>query len=152
MTYVVSLRPVAESDIDVFYEHQADPVAVAMAGTRARDRADHLEFWTTRILVNPLGIVRTVVVDGAVVGNILSWVDEEGRRQVGYRFGRQYWGRGIATQALGLYVDDLRDRPLFAFVVGHNIGSQRVLEKNGFVRISSELASDGIEEFLFVLN
>ena len=35
--------------------------------------------------------------------NIGSWQDD-GRRLVGYWIGRQYWGRGVATQALARFV------------------------------------------------
>jgi len=56
--------------------------------------------------------------------------------ELGYYIGRAYWGRGIATQAVGLaceYVfkntDILR---IFAEPFAHNIASCRVLEKSGF--------------------
>ena len=130
---MISLRPVEAADIEVFYEHQADPVATEMAAFPARDRATHHEHWTTRILVNPTGIARTVLVDGAVAGNIISWIDEDGRRLVGYWLGREFWGRGIASAALAEYLREVGERPLHAFVAAHNIGSRRVLEKNGFV-------------------
>jgi RimJ/RimL family protein N-acetyltransferase len=150
---VIVLRPVQTADIDIFYEHQADPVAVEMAATTARDQASHREFWTKRILVNPDGVARTVVVDGVVAGNIISWIDS-GERMVGYRYGRAFWGRGIATEALRLYVDQLEERPLYADVAVHNIGSQRVLEKAGFRRISDapKIEDDGVKLYPYRLD
>jgi RimJ/RimL family protein N-acetyltransferase len=53
---------------------------------------------------------------------------------VGYWLGREFWGKGIATQALAELVEEL-DRPLYAEVSTNNIGSIRVLEKCGFVEI-----------------
>ena len=67
----------------------------------SRDRASHFEVWTTKIMVNPDGLARTVLVDGAVAGNMLSW-SNDGERYVGYWIGRDFWGRGVATEALGL--------------------------------------------------
>jgi RimJ/RimL family protein N-acetyltransferase len=45
---------------------------------------------------------------------------------------------GIATKALTLFLQVVDVRPLFARVVKDNIGSFRVLEKNGF-----ELSGEG---------
>jgi RimJ/RimL family protein N-acetyltransferase len=151
---VISLRPVEVADVDIFYVHQSDPVATEMAAFPARDRATHHEHWTKRVLVNPSGIARSVLVDGAVVGNIISWVDEDGRRLIGYWIGREFWGRGVASAALAEYLREVDERPLHAFVAAHNKGSRRVLEKNGFVLAESqpEREQSDIEEFLLVLN
>jgi RimJ/RimL family protein N-acetyltransferase len=56
---------------------------------------------------------------------------------VGYWLGREFWGQGIATQALALFLKEERTRPLVAHVAQHNIGSRRVLEKCGFVVVSA---------------
>ena len=59
---------------------------------------------------------------------------------VGYWIGKAYWGRGIASAALRLFLDDVeRHRPLLATVVEHNAGSRRVLEKAGFQLVAREL-------------
>jgi hypothetical protein len=41
----VSLRPVTEADLDSFYEHQADPEAIAMAALTSREREAHRAHW-----------------------------------------------------------------------------------------------------------
>jgi RimJ/RimL family protein N-acetyltransferase len=64
---------------------------------------------------------------------------------VGYWLGKAYWGRGIASSALALFLDDERHRPLLATVAAHNVGSRRVLEKAGFEFDSSKLVDDGPE-------
>ena len=150
---MIELRPVEVSDLDAFYEFQADPEAVAMAVFGgSRDRETHFEVWTTKIMVNPDGVARTVLVDGTVAGNMLCW-SNDGERYVGYWIGREFWGRGVATEALGLFVREIPERPLTALVVVTNPGSQRVLEKNGFVRIEQRPSpDDGIEEFVYRLD
>jgi len=100
--------------------------------------------------------VRTVVVDGIVAGNFGSW-QEDGQQLLGYWVGREHWGRGVATQALALLVDELSTRPLYAHVAVHNVGSIRVLVKCGFRRDRGQEAKaptpdDGIEELVFVLD
>ena len=48
---------------------------------------------------NPDSTLRTIVADGVVVGNAVSWTGDEGR-MVGYWIGKEHWGRGIASAAL----------------------------------------------------
>lgn len=151
---MITLRPLDEADIEVFYEHQADQVGAAMAAFPSRDRATHFDHWAKKVRGNPTGTVRTVLVDGALAGNVVSWMDAELGRLMGYWIGRQFWGRGVATEAVRLYLTEVTERPIHAFVALHNVGSQRVLEKNGFVRVSGEpeIGADGVAELLFVLN
>jgi RimJ/RimL family protein N-acetyltransferase len=127
---MVTLRPVEPSDLPVFYEHQRDPVAIAMAGVGGRERAAFDEHWE-RILADDASLIRTVVVDGRVAGNVLSF-EREGRREVGYWIGRDHWGRGVATAALVAFLGEEPTRPLYAGVERANGGSLRVLEKCGF--------------------
>ena len=91
--------------------------------------------------------------DGVTAGNLGSWEDG-GQQLLGYWIWRPFWGRGIATKALALFVDEVSTRPLHAHVVRHNVGSIRVLEKCGFRRDRDQEAhaSDGdIEELVYVL-
>lgn len=149
---MITLRPVAEEDIEAFFEHQADEQASAMAAFPSRDRPSHFAHWA-KILANADNVTRTVVVDGQVAGNVGSWVDE-GRRYVGYWIGREFWGRGVATVALGNFVAEVIERPIYAFVAVSNVGSVRVLEKNGF-RVANPQPpphlDDDVEERLYVL-
>ncbi|MET9336713.1 GNAT family protein [Nonomuraea sp. NPDC003804] len=46
----------------------------------------------------------------------------------------EYWGRGIGTAALGLFLRQERTRPLHADPFAGNTGSVRLLEKHGFQR------------------
>jgi RimJ/RimL family protein N-acetyltransferase len=142
----VVLRPVVVGDLDALYEHQADPVAAAMAAFPSRERKAFFAHWTTRVLANPAGVVRAVVVDGVVAGNVVSWLDGP-RRLVGYWIGRSWWGRGVATAALSLFLDEVPSRPLYADVATANAGSVRVLEKCGFVAVGDlNVGEDGVEE------
>lgn len=150
----VRLRDVEDADLDVFVEHQADPRAVEMAAFPARDRQQFDAHWA-KLRADDTLIVRTVVVDGVVAGNIGSW-SADGQQLVGYWIGREFWGRGVATRGLALFVDEVPVRPLYAYVAVHNVGSIRVLEKCGFRRDRAQegelpTPDDGIEEFVFAL-
>jgi RimJ/RimL family protein N-acetyltransferase len=134
---IVTLRDVTQADLPVFFEFERDPVANEMAAFPARDREAFMEHWTSNILGNDDGLSRTILLDGAVVGNILSWADPEGRL-VGYWIGRQHWGKGVASRALALFLTEVDTRPLLAHVAVHNRGSIRVLEKCRFMVVGQQ--------------
>ena len=133
----VELREVIEDDLLVLFAHQQDPEATAMAAFPARERDAFLAHWT-KILADERVAKRTILVDGVVAGNIVSFT-QEGEREVGYWIGREYWGRGVATAALRAFLDDNATRPLVAHVAEHNVASRRVLENCGFA-----VVGDGI--------
>jgi RimJ/RimL family protein N-acetyltransferase len=137
------LRDVTEDDLPVFFEQQLDPEAVEMAAFPAREREAFFDHWH-RTMAHDTNVVRTIVSDGEVVGNMLSW-EHDGKRLVGYWLGREFWGRGLATQALAEFVDELAVRPLYAEVATTNIGSIRVLEKCGFTQVGT--VTEQSEEF-----
>ncbi|HWN23232.1 MAG TPA: GNAT family N-acetyltransferase, partial [Gaiellaceae bacterium] len=97
------LREVVEADLPAFYEHQRDREAAAMAAFPPRERDAFMAHWA-KTLANDSALTWTVVSDGAVAGNIGCWEDD-GRRLVGYWIGREFWGRGLATQALAELLD-----------------------------------------------
>ncbi len=149
----VTLRAVAEADLPIFYEQQLVPEATQMAAFPSRTREAFMAHWA-KILVNKNGIIKTILFDGHVAGNILSW-EQSDKWEVGYWLGKEFWGKGIATKALAEFLDIVKIRPLFAHVVKHNIGSQRVLQKCGFViagedKFAEENGTE-IEEFLLKL-
>jgi RimJ/RimL family protein N-acetyltransferase len=141
------LRKVVESDLDAFYEHQREPEANEMAIFPARDRETFYAHWR-RILADDSTIQRTIVHEGEVAGNIGCW-EQEGKRLVGYWIGKDFWGKGIATRALTELAAEIPERPLHAWVATTNVGSIRVLEKSGFVRVDSRTTD--VEELLYEL-
>lgn len=127
----VSLRDVTEDDLPIFFAFQLDEEANRLAAFTPRDEASFMAHWR-RNLSNPANDTQTIVCDGRVVGNIAAF-EWDGPREVGYWIGREFWGRGIATRALALFLTQVATRPLYAHVATHNIASRRVLEKCGFI-------------------
>ena len=158
MTHDLQLRPVVDDDLAIFFDQQLDPDANYMAAFTAKDPADRAAFMAhwQRILANPTVIVRTIVVDGAVVGSVLSY-EEEGRPEVSYWLGKPYWGQGIATRALAAFLADVnRTRPIYARAAKDNAGSLRVLAKCGFSIADEDKGYANargmeVEEYLLVL-
>lgn len=144
MTNDVRLRDVTEADLPIFFEQQLDPQATRMAAFPSRDRDAFMAHWA-KIMTRDTNILKTILFDGQVAGNIVSW-EQDGQREVGYWLGKEYWGRGIATKALAAFLHQVKTRPLYAHVARHNVASRRVLEKCGFRK-----DSEGIEEFILIL-
>jgi RimJ/RimL family protein N-acetyltransferase len=135
MTNSITLREVTASDLPIFFEHQSDSEANRMAAFPARDKDAFTAHWE-KILHDKACVIRAIVFAGSVAGNIVSW-GQSGDRKVGYWIGKTYWGQGIASAALALFLGHENMRPLKAHVAKHNAASIRVLQKCGFT-ISGE--------------
>jgi RimJ/RimL family protein N-acetyltransferase len=129
----VRLRDVEERDLEVFFEQQHDPEAARRSKFPPRDRERFMTHWATKVLGDPTVLVQTVTVDGDPAGNVVAWWDQD-RRFIGYWFGRPYWGRGIGTKAVTLFLQQEQTRPLYADPYTGNTGSVRLLERCGFER------------------
>lgn len=154
MTTDVQLRAVQTGDLPVLFTHQLDPEATRMAGFPSRSRDAFMAHWT-KLLTEPQGaITRTIVFQGQVAGHMGCW-EQGGERHVGYWIGRELWGRGIASAALALLLQEVSVRPLRANVVKHNLASIRVLQKCGFTISGEEkfAGTDGaqLEELTLIL-
>ena len=131
----VILRDVIEADLPIFFDQQLDPEATQMAAFPSRNRDAFMPHWK-KIMGNENVTVRTILFEGHVAGNVVSW-EQSGEREVGCWIGKEYWGKGIGTKALAEFLSYVKTRPLVAHVAKHNIGSFRVLQKCGFA-ISGE--------------
>jgi RimJ/RimL family protein N-acetyltransferase len=152
------LRDVLSDDLPIFFEQQLDAEASIMAAFTARDPTDRAAFMTHwhKILGIDTCIIRAILFNGQVVGSVSSY-EEEGKPEVTYWLGREYWGKGIATWALNeLLQHHSQKRPMYARVAKDNLGSRRVLEKCGFKIIGeskgfANARSQEIEEFILEL-
>ncbi len=154
MTSLVRLRDVLESDLPVFFDHQRDPQANRVASFPPRSWDAFMTHWREKIFGDELVIKQTILCGDQVAGNIVCFRDSD-RWLVGYWIGREFWGQGVATLALATFLDQISMRPLEAYVAADNIGSIRVLQKNGFAEVASGgLASEraAVEELQFRLN
>lgn len=158
MTNELLLRDIVDDDLPIFFEHQLDREANFMAAFTAKDPTDREAFtahWR-RILADETVVIKTIIFDGQVAGSVSSYEDE-GKPEVTYWLGREYWGKGIATWALKeLLTHHNQTRPIYARVAKDNLGSRRVLEKCGFLVIGesngfANARGQEIEELLLEL-
>ena len=93
-------------------------------------------------------LILGVYMDGDFCGlaEIYGYRAELLKASVGYRLSEKYWGRGIATEALGLMQDYLLTRTDVRFITAStmvdNKASANVLRKNGFRRVFRAVPED----------
>ncbi|WP_082458555.1 GNAT family N-acetyltransferase [Sphingomonas sp. Leaf10] len=126
----VRLRPVRSEDLPVFFAHQCDPVAAAMAGFTPRDRVNFDAHWH-RILADTDCIVATIEADDAPLGYVSTFLQDR-RREIAFWIDRAAWNRGIARAAVSAFLAQHPERPVFATVLATNAGSRAVLHASGF--------------------
>ena len=158
MTNELYLRDVVNDDLSIFFENQLDQEANYMAAFTAKDPTNQEAFtahWH-KILANETNIIRTIIFHEQVAGSVSSYEDE-GKPEVTYWLGKEYWGKGIATRALKEFLANHNTiRPIYARVAKDNPGSRRVLEKCGFTVLSeskgfANARGQEIEELLLEL-
>ncbi|MFC4122235.1 GNAT family N-acetyltransferase [Nonomuraea zeae] len=132
----VRLRDVVEADLEVFLAQEHDPEAARRSNFPPREREAFIRHWITRILGDPTVHVQAVLVGGELAGNLVAWWEGD-ERFIGYWLGREFWGRGIGTQAMTLFLREEQVRPLYADPFHSNTASIRLLEKHGFQRKES---------------
>jgi ribosomal-protein-alanine N-acetyltransferase len=135
------LRPFQPSDATVAFGWFGDPVVMRFTPTGPDKSIEETEARLVSYQKHQdmHGFSKWVVVErnsGAAIGDSglfvlqgYGWVD------LGFRFARQYWDNGFATEVASAWVNaalDIRIVELGAFVHPENLASIRVLEKIGF--------------------
>ena len=141
----VTLRPVLEADLPILFQQQLEPEAIAMSAYPSKDKGEFMRHWEG-ILKNKAIVARTIIYKEKIAGHIICW-REKYEQQVGYWIGKSFWGRGIASSALADFLQEVKIRPLYAYVTNHNLASKRVLEKCGFTMLD-----EGTKISVFKLN
>jgi RimJ/RimL family protein N-acetyltransferase len=136
------LRPFTAADLDDLCRLFADPDVMRYIGKGVRDSAETkstfdrmMSHWTQ------LGFGMWAVHDkesGRFVGRCgLHPLANTGEVELGYTFHREFWGRGLATEAsreaLRFGFESLRLERVVAIARTANVASRRVMEKVGMV-------------------
>jgi len=136
----ITLKTFTSADINDFMEWATDDeVTKHMMWNSYAARSEAESFFTNLVEKHPW--FKAICLDKKVIGSITL---DKGKgihsckAELGYVIARKYWGNGCATQAIKLAIEtgfnDLDVERIEAYVDPTNIGSQRVLEKNGFLR------------------
>ena len=136
---ILRLCPSKPEDLEQFFKFQVDPIACNIAAFTAKDPTDKEAYMQkyAPLLSDPTIHMKTIFYNDQVVGSI-SKFEIEGEAEITYWINRQYWGQGIATKALELFFTQEKMRPIFGRTAFDNIGSQKVLLNNGFIKTGSD--------------
>ena len=137
----LSLRPLADGDLDALFVWESDPRAVELAAFTRPDPSDRSAFDAhyERVRSNPSNLLLAIDDDGEFVGTVSSFT-VEGDREVSYWIAPERWGEGLASRALRAFLAVEQTRPLYGRVADHNAASAKVLARTGFVEVGSETA------------
>ena len=135
----LKLRPTEFSDLDILFEFQMDKEGGYLAAFLPKDPTDKLAYIEkyTKLIDDPTVNNQTIILDNVIVGSIAKFV-MEGDTEITYWIDRKFWGQGIATKALKEFLEIETRRPIFGRVAFDNFGSQKVLEKCGFVKVGTD--------------
>lgn len=154
----ITLRPTEISDLDILFQFQLDKESGYLAAFMPKDPADKSAYINKHIklLLDPFVNNQTIILNNTVVGSIEKFV-MEGRNEITYWIDKNYWGKGIATTALEAFLKIELTRPIFGRVAFDNIGSQKVLEKCGFIKTGMDKGFANarqmvIEEYIYRLS
>ena len=153
----IKLKPTEILDLDTLFKFQLDKEGGYLAAFMPKDPTDKSAYISkyTKLLSEPTVNNQTILVDNIIVGSIAKFI-MEGNTEITYWIDREYWGQGIATEALRQLLAIESIRPIFGRVAFDNFGSQKVLEKCGFVKIGFDKGFANarqmeIEEFIYKL-
>ena len=154
----IILRKTDIDDLEFFFQFQLDKEASFLAAFTPEDQTDKTAYLTkhTKLLSDPTVNNQTILVDNVIVGSVAKFV-MEGDAEITYWLDKKFWGQGIATKALKIFLTIETTRPIFGRVAFDNFGSQKVLEKCGFIKIGSDKGfanarQKETEEFIYKLN
>jgi RimJ/RimL family protein N-acetyltransferase len=142
MSTSIRLRPVEPADIAAFYVHSQEAF-VPTSALPADDECEQMKLFEQRWerqLADRNMLIRSIVHQGSLAGYVAHF-PQFGKPAIAYWLGREFWSRGIATAAVGMFIPLVNVRPLFARVSPDNRRSIRVLAKLGFVIVANERES-----------
>ncbi|WP_181282077.1 GNAT family N-acetyltransferase [Arthrobacter woluwensis] len=133
------LRELRDADLDAVFAWESDPAGIGLAAFTRSDPNDRDAFdeHYRKIGAEPSNLIRVIEAEGEPVGTISSfWIDDD--REISYWIARAWWGQGIASRALGLFLAEETTRPLRGRVAETNPASRAVLRKNGFEEVGQD--------------
>lgn len=154
---VITLQKTAITDLDHFFLFQLDQEANYLAAFTSKDPTDKTAYLQKygKCLNDPTINMYTIIVDGVIAGSIAQF-EVAGHAEITYWIDKKHWAQGIATKALTQLLNIIQIRPVYGRTAFDNIGSQRVLEKCGFVKTGTDKGFANarqaeIEEFIYKL-
>ena len=139
------LREVTVSDAKNMLSYLSDDTVMKYMGLvpfqKEDDVLDEIS-WYQSIYEEGTGIRWGITIkdSGEVIGScgFLNMLSKHHRADVGYELSKEYWGKGLASEALAAVVkygfDHFQLERIQALIEPDNFPSQKLVEKQGFIR------------------
>ena len=154
----ITLSETTKEDLNILFLFQLDEKANYLAAFTSKDPSDKAAYIEkySKLLNDATVNNRTIRANGEIAGSIAKFV-RENDAEITYWIDRKFWGQGIATNALKKFLEVEPTRPIYGRVAFDNYGSQKVLEKCGFVKIGKDTGfanarQTEIEEYIYRLS
>lgn len=136
------LRKAQKDDAPFFFEYLTDPETIKHTSYNVQNISE-IETWFEdyEIMFSKQQRISWIIEDittNKPIGDInffdIQLIHQKG--EIGYFLCKEYWGKGVMSEILSKILDylfeTLKTHRIQAIVIGENIGSSRLLEKNGF--------------------
>lgn len=156
--HTITLTKTEKDDLNSLFQFQLDEEANYLAAFTSKEPHDKIAYIEkyTRFLSDPTINMQTIKVNGEIVGSIAKFVTENDA-EITYWIDGKFWRQGIGSAALQAFLKIEKVRPIYGRVAFDNYGSQKVLEKCGFIKIGKDKGfanarRSEIEEFIYKLS
>ena len=158
----LSIRRLIANDLEGFHAMQSDMEVMKYAAGRTFSFQENETDLEQLILKyqdpnNTFWIWAIENKDHDFIGTVALIVDKEDHYEIGYRFLRDQWGNGYATESVKGLVELVRSidsiNNLIAYADLRNPASQNVLTKIGFVNLGIKYNdTEDCEEYIYSIN
>lgn len=148
--------PMQEKDAHQIHAYASDPVVSKFIGwplmKTLEETQDYVGVMMARESAGTHFYANVRLCDGPeIIGTMMVFYvnEEEMTAEIGYVFHKDYWGKGYGALSVKMTTDFLMDtlgfKILYANVVSANIGSGRILEKNGYHLVEKKVGAYQID-------
>lgn len=146
----IRLSPRTPETVKIYFEKTNRSDIKAVLPQKAQTVEEALEDYRKTLLPNANSYGRTIIADGAYIGDIWCYcIDTNSGPNAMLSFcifEEAYRSQGIATQAVSAFLKEIQAKynlaTVGAFAFSDNLASIKVLEKNGFA-VTGEFTEDG---------
>lgn len=139
------LREIEVKDAEHMLTYLQDPEVMEYYGLPPFDSTDQVLdeiAWYSKIFTQQTGIRWGITLkdEDKVIGSMgfLNWVSMHHRVDIGYELNQEYWGKGIASEALQAVLaygfETMELERVQALIEPANLASIHLVEKQGFLR------------------
>lgn len=147
----ITLGARTEETVKIYFKSCQNEAIKKYLPQKAQTVEEALEDYRKTLLPDASSYGRVILADGKYIGDVWCYCinhDDTPNAMISYCiFNSEYWGNGVMTKALKLFLDEIIKKYAFetigAFTFSENIPSVRVLEKCGF-SLMEEIEEDNV--------